>query len=153
MNKPFQTLALSLMLAVPAMAHAATPLIEVYKTASCGCCKAWIKHLEANGFSVKANDVADTSPYRHKFGIASEHGSCHSAKIGAYAIEGHVPASEIKRLVASGVKARGLAVPGMPAGSPGMESPQGEPYDVLLVQADGKTSVYRHYTGKPDLKR
>lgn len=134
-------------LVVPALASAALPVIEVFKSATCGCCEEWVKHLKANGMSVKVSDVANPGDYRQKFGIAQDLGSCHTAKIGKYAIEGHVPASDIKRLLASGVKARGLAVPGMPAGSPGMETGRTDPYDVLLIKPDGRTAVYKHYTG------
>jgi len=132
-------------LALPLVANAAQPVIEVYKTATCGCCKGWVKHLEANGFKVKARDVENPSDYREKFGIPNEYGSCHTGRVNGYAIEGHVPASEIKRLLAEKPKARGLAVPAMPMGSPGMEGPRKDPYDVLLVQDGGKTSVYRQY--------
>lgn len=135
-------------LVVPALASAALPVIEVFKSATCGCCEEWVKHLKANGMSVKVSDVANPGDYRQKFGIAEDLGSCHTAKIGKYAIEGHVPASDIKRLLASGVKARGLAVPGMPAGSPGMETGRTDPYDVLLIKPDGSTAVYKHYSAK-----
>lgn len=131
---------------LPAMAtQPAQPVVEVYKTATCGCCKQWIRHLEANGFSVKAQDVANAGDYRAKFGIADEHGSCHSARVQGYAVEGHVPASDIKRMLATRPQAAGLAVPGMPMGSPGMEGAHSEPYEVLLVKKDGTTSVYKRY--------
>ena len=136
---------LAALLALPLAASAAQPVIEVYKSAYCGCCKEWIKHLEANGFKVRSQDVANTSDYREKFGIPTEYGSCHTGRVNGYAIEGHVPASEIKRLLAEKPRARGLAVPAMPMGSPGMEGPRKDPYDVLLVNDGGKTSVYRHY--------
>lgn len=131
---------------LPAMAaQPAQPVVEVYKTATCSCCKQWIRHLEANGFSVKAQDVANPGDYRAKFGIADEHGSCHSARVQGYAVEGHVPASDIKRMLATRPQAAGLAVPGMPMGSPGMEGAHSEPYEVLLVKKDGTTSVYKRY--------
>jgi hypothetical protein len=133
------------LVALPLAAAAAQPVIEVYKSASCGCCKEWVKHLEANGFSVKARDVDNPSDYREKFGIPTEFGSCHSARVNGYALEGHVPAAEIKRLLAEKPKARGLAVPAMPMGSPGMEGPRSDPYDVLLVKDGGKATVYKHY--------
>ncbi|MCC2955619.1 DUF411 domain-containing protein [Massilia sp. IC2-477] len=133
------------LLALPLAASAAQPVIEVYKTATCGCCKEWVKHLEANGFKVKAQDVENTSDYREKFGIPNEYGSCHTGRVNGYALEGHVPASEIKRLLSEKPKARGLAVPGMPMGSPGMEGPRKDAYDVLLVKDGGKTSVYKRY--------
>lgn len=135
-------------LGMPLFAVAAGPVVEVYKSEYCGCCHEWVKHLEDNGFTVKATDVENPSDYREKFGIPKELGSCHSAKVGGYALEGHVPASEIKRLLAEKPKARGLAVPAMPMGSPGMEGPRKDAYDVLLIQNDGRHSTYRHYSGK-----
>ena len=120
-------------------------VVELYKSPICGCCTDWIKHLRQNGFSVKAHDVADASEYRAKFGVPDQLGSCHTAMVGGYAIEGHVPAREIKRLLAEKPKAKGLAVPGMPRGSPGMEGPVGDPYEVLLFQASGKYAVYQKY--------
>ena len=116
--------------------------IAVYKNQYCGCCHEWIKHLEKNGFKVTANDVPDTAPVRESLGIPVKLGSCHTAKIGGYAIEGHVPAADIKRLLKEKPKAIGLAVPGMPAGSPGMESPNPQPYNTLLVMKDGTTKVW-----------
>ena len=147
-----RTIASGLLL-LPALASAAAPVIDVYKTASCGCCEEWTKHLKENGFSVKAHNVDDTAGYRQKFGIPAQFGSCHTATVAGYVIEGHVPASDIKRLLASRAKARGLAVPGMPAGSPGMEGGRSDPYDVLLVQADGRTSVYQHHSAAPTGQR
>lgn len=132
-------------LLLPAAAQAATPVIEVYKSASCGCCHLWVDHLRANGFTVNAHDVANPSDYREKFGIPTALGSCHTGIVAGYAIEGHVPAQEIKRLLVERPKARGLAVPGMTLGSPGMEGPRSDPYDVLLVETDGRHKVYRHY--------
>lgn len=126
-------------------AKATSRVIEVYKSATCGCCHEWVEHLRANGFTVKAYDVANPSDYREKFGIPNELGSCHTGIVAGYALEGHVPAQEIKRLLAERPKAKGLAVPGMPLGSPGMEGPRKAPYDVLLVQANGKHKVYKHY--------
>jgi hypothetical protein len=135
-------------LGMPVFTSAAGPVVEVYKSEYCGCCHEWVKHLEDNGFTVKATNVENPSDYREKFGIPKELGSCHSAKVGGYALEGHVPASEIKRLLAEKPKAKGLAVPAMPMGSPGMEGPRKDPYDVLLIQNDGRHSTYRHYPGK-----
>jgi hypothetical protein len=101
--------------------------------------------LRANGFRVKPEDVKDPERYRARYGIPDALGGCHTAVIEGYAIEGHVPAKEIKRLLAERPKARGLAVPGMPAGSPGMEGDRRVPYDVLLVLPDGSHSVYARY--------
>ena len=124
----------------------ALPVIEVYKSASCGCCHLWVDHLRAAGFTVKATDVPDPASYRAKYGVPDEFGSCHTGVVAGYALEGHVPAAEVKRLLKERPKARGLAVPGMPMGSPGMEGSSKDPYDVLLIQADGRTRVYRHYS-------
>ncbi|WP_019142708.1 DUF411 domain-containing protein [Noviherbaspirillum massiliense] len=123
----------------------AAPVVDVYKSATCGCCEGWVKHLRDNGFTVKAHDVANPEDYRKKYGMPQSLGSCHTAMVQGYAIEGHVPASDIKRLLAERPKAKGLAVPDMPLGSPGMDGPRKDPYDVLLVQPDGRHSVYRHY--------
>jgi hypothetical protein len=134
-------------LAAPLLATAAAPVIEVYKSASCGCCTGWVDHLKASGFAVKVQNVANPSDYREKYGMPDALGSCHTGMVQGYAIEGHVPASEIKRLLAEKPKAKGLAVPSMPMGSPGMEGPRNDPYEVLLVQTDGRTSTYKHYSG------
>ncbi|MCA1246555.1 DUF411 domain-containing protein [Massilia sp. MS-15] len=138
-------LALSLPLYAGAAQPATQPVVEVYKTSSCGCCKEWVRHLEAEGFHVKAQDVANPSDYREKFGIPQQYGSCHTGRVGGYALEGHVPAREIRRMLRERPKARGLAVPGMPAGSPGMEGARKDAYDVLLVKDGGKASVYQSY--------
>ncbi len=142
---PLSRALLPALIALPLSAGAAQPVIEVYKTASCGCCKQWVKHLEENGFAVKAQDVADPGDYRAKFGIAEQYGSCHTGRVQGYALEGHVPASDIKRMLATRPAAAGLAVPGMPMGSPGMEAAHSEPYEVLLVKKDGSATVYKRY--------
>jgi len=102
-------------------------------------------HLRAGGFRVKPVQVSDTAPVRRRHGIPDTLGSCHTGVVAGYALEGHVPAREIRRLLAEKPRARGLAVPGMPAGSPGMETGRVEPYDVLLVRTDGSTRVYQSY--------
>jgi hypothetical protein len=141
----FRHIAAVAAIGLPMLAGAANQAVEVYKSATCGCCEAWVKHLRANGFQVNAHDVANPSDMRGKMGIPNRLGSCHTAVIGGYAIEGHVPAAEIKRLLAAKPEARGLAVPAMPPGSPGMEGPTRMPYDVLLVRQDRTTEVYKHY--------
>ncbi len=125
--------------------------IEVWKTPTCGCCKLWIEHLEKEGFSVKANDVPQTAPIRTKLGIPDDMGSCHTGLIAGFAIEGHVPASEIKRLLAEPESLRqqviGLSVPGMPIGSPGMEiGTKRDKFDVMLVLKSGSSRVYQSYS-------
>ncbi|MFP5392688.1 MAG: DUF411 domain-containing protein [Gammaproteobacteria bacterium] len=138
---------LTALLAAPLAASAAAPVIKVYKSATCGCCKGWVEHLKAAGFTVEANDVPDPSVYRQKAGIGDQFGSCHTALVGKYAIEGHVPAAEIRRLLKEKPAARGLSVPGMPMGSPGMEGEHKAAYDVVLVKQDGSSTVYRHHQG------
>ncbi len=133
-----------------ALAQAARLLaIDVHKSPLCGCCGDWVKHLQANGFAVTVHDVEDTGVYRKRYGMPERFGSCHTGVIAGYAIEGHVPAADIKKLLATKPKAAGLAVPGMPVGSPGMEQgPRVDPYDVLLVKADGSASVFASYNKK-----
>lgn len=139
-------------LGIPLAAWAtAKPQLEVWKTASCGCCHDWVKHMEANGFNVKVNDVSDAAKnkLRAQLGLAEKYGSCHTALINGYVVEGHVPAKEVQRLLKERPKALGLSVPGMTIGSPGMDGPeyQGrqDPYSVLLVQRNGSSTVYQAY--------
>lgn len=147
-HRIFSRVILAGSLAIPLLASAAGPVVEVYKSAYCGCCTGWVDHMKANGFDVKVKNVENPSDYREKFGMPQELGSCHTAKVQGYTIEGHVPAADIKRLLAEKPKAVGLAVPAMPMGSPGMEGPRKDPYDVFLVQAKDQKSVYKHYDGK-----
>ncbi len=126
-------------------------VLEVWKSPTCGCCQDWIAHLQANGFQVTAYDVSEAAKaaQRLKLGLADKFGSCHTALIDGYVVEGHVPAREIARLLKERPKALGLAVPGMPVGSPGMDGPlyrgRKDVYAVLLVQRDGNESVYQLY--------
>lgn len=135
-------------LAAPAFAAPAAPLVEVWKSPSCGCCKEWIKHLEAQGFAVKTFDTGNTQ-VRGQLGMPQEFGSCHTARVGGYVLEGHVPAREIRRLLKERPVALGLAVPAMPVGSPGMDGPEyggrRDPYRVLLVTREGRSSVFASY--------
>ncbi len=140
-------LSITAALAITPLAHAANPVIDVYKTSTCGCCKAWIEHLKDNGFTVRAHDVEAPEVMRAKFGIPAKYGSCHTGVVNGYAVEGHVPADAIKRLLKQKPKASGLAVPGMPMGSPGMEGDRKDAYDVMLVSKKGTASVYQHYKG------
>ncbi|WP_454720883.1 MULTISPECIES: DUF411 domain-containing protein [Cupriavidus] len=134
------TLALGRAQAAPA------PAIEVFKTPSCGCCEGWVAHLRANGFAVTVRNVDDTGPYRTRAGIPERFGSCHTGMIAGYGIEGHVPAADIKRLVAGKPAAAGLAVPGMVVGSPGMEQgARKDPFDVFLIRRDGAAAIFASY--------
>ena len=144
-------LALGLALAAAPLARAAGAVpLEVWKDPSCGCCQDCVGHLEASGFRVKVHDTGNNA-VRAQLGIDRKYGSCHTAVVGGYAIEGHVPAREIKRLMAEEPQARGLAVPGMPVGSPGMDGPayggRKDAFDVLLLSRDGTSKVYQHFEG------
>lgn len=126
-------------------APAAAEMI-VYKTPWCGCCGNWVDHIRNAGFTVDVREMEDLRPIRSKLGVPEALGSCHTAAIGGYAIEGHVPAKDIRRLLAQKPKALGLAVPGMKLGSPGMEQDgQSDPYDVLLFSANGSRQVFASY--------
>ncbi len=121
--------------------------VEVWKSPYCGCCKLWVRHLETHGFSVTAYNVPDTANMRSQLGMPANFGSCHSARIAGYIIEGHVPAADIKRLLAEKPDVIGLAVPGMPIGSPGMEQgEQRDKYDVLLVLRNGRSRVFQSHS-------
>lgn len=128
-------------------AGAALPLVVVYKTPTCGCCGAWVSHMKSAGFPVEVHDLDNLDAVKTRVGVPFAKGSCHTAEVGGYFVEGHVPAADVKRLLVERPAAKGLTVPGMPAGSPGMEVPDGtvQPYDVELVAADGTTSVYAHH--------
>jgi hypothetical protein len=131
---------------LPALASAEVPpvAVTVYKDPSCGCCKKWVQHLSANGFAPVAKDRTDMDTLKDSLGIPSAMRSCHTAVVGKYLIEGHVPAADIKRLIATAPKGvLGLAAPGMPSGSPGMEmAGRSDRYDVLAFSADGKSRVF-----------
>ncbi len=119
--------------------------IEVWKNPNCGCCVKWIEHLRQNGFDVTAHNVASVDPVRAKLGMPDRYASCHTAKVAGYVIEGHVPAADIKRLIEQRPMARGLAVPGMPVGSPGMEGPYTEPYQTLLIGLGDEAKVFAEH--------
>lgn len=121
-----------------------SPEVVVYKTATCGCCSAWIEHLEAAGFPVTAHDEQDLMALKNQLGVPGPVRSCHTALVDGYLVEGHVPADVIRRLLEERPEVAGVAVPGMPIGSPGMEVP-GRPadrYDVVTFDGRGRTEVY-----------
>ncbi len=134
-------LVLAVLSATPVFAQSA-PRVDVFKRVTCGCCSAWVDHLRKNGFEVQAHDVSDVPAVRQKLGMPDRVGSCHTAKVGGYVIEGHVPAADIHRLLKEKSRTLGLAVPSMPPGSPGMESPRPIPFDTLLVARDGGSRVF-----------
>jgi hypothetical protein len=123
------------------------PVMTVYKSPTCGCCQSWVDAVKAAGFKVDVHDVDDVTPVKDDAGVPADKRSCHTAIIDGYAIEGHVPPATIKKFLAEHPKAAGLAVPGMPSGSPGMEMPGQAPdhYDVIAFQANGSSSVYESH--------
>jgi len=121
------------------------PVVDVYETATCPCCKDWDAHMRKSGFNVQVHIVDDPSKVREKLGMPHRYGSCHTAKIGRYTVEGHVPADDIKQLLKERPNAVGLSVPGMVQGSPGMEGPKPMPYDSLLVLSNGTANVFRKH--------
>ena len=142
------------MAALPALAASPAKIpMEVWKDPNCGCCKDWIVLMEQAGFAVKVHDVGNNG-VRAQLGLPQRLGSCHTALVGGYLVEGHVPAADVRKLLAQKPKALGLTVPGMPVGSPGMDGPEyggrQDPYDVLLVtknlmNADVSTRVFTSY--------
>jgi hypothetical protein len=136
-----------------ALAQSASPkagsLLQVWKDPNCGCCKDWVVYLEKNGFRTQTFDTGNTA-MRQRLGMPQKLGSCHTALVAGYVIEGHVPAREIQRLLKEKPQALGLSVPRMPLGSPGMDGPEyggrKDPYDVLLVAKDGSATVFQSYT-------
>lgn len=122
------------------------PMVTVYKSASCGCCGKWVEHLKDNGFSVTVHDLQNLEPIKERYGVPPRLASCHTATVNGYVIEGHVPAADIRRLLAEKPKVKGLAVPGMPVGSPGMEQGNAkEPYDVVSFDERGMTHPYARH--------
>lgn len=119
--------------------------VTVYRSPTCGCCSKWIEHLEANGFRVEARDVQDVAPFKRSAGVPPALASCHTAHVGGYVVEGHVPAADLRRLLAEQPPILGLAVPRMPVGSPGMEGPNPEPYEVLAFDGQGRVEVFSSY--------
>ena len=143
-------LALGLVIATPAGLvaghdHGPAAHITVYKSASCGCCTKWVDYLRKHGFKVTARDTEDMASIKESLGVPSGMGSCHTAVVGKYVLEGHVPATDINRLLKQKPKIAGLAVPGMPHGSPGMETGQVDRYDVIAFAPGKKSSVFARH--------
>lgn len=127
-------------------ASAALPTVTVYKSPTCECCKDWVAHLQENGFEVTTSDRTNMQEIKEHYSVPRELSSCHTAVVGGYVVEGHVPASEIKRMLEEEPNVMGLTVPGMPVGSPGMErGGQEDPYNVLTFTKQGNANVYARY--------
>lgn len=123
------------------------PLLVVHKTPWCGCCTAWAEQAEAAGFAVELRDHEDLNPIKEALGVPAHQASCHTAEVEGYFVEGHVPFADIRRLLAERPEARGIAVPGMPLGSPGMEAHLTQSFSTHLIGADGSVSEYAQHPG------
>ncbi|HEV7368304.1 DUF411 domain-containing protein [Arenibaculum sp.] len=151
--KPFaRALLFALALLVPtvtqlavAQAQAAPDRVEVWKSPSCGCCGGWVDHMRAAGFAVTVHEVDDLEPVKRSGGVPEALGSCHTALVDGYVIEGHVPAGDVRRLLSERPAARGLSVPGMPMDAPGMDMATGEPYETILFGASGGDRVFARH--------
>jgi hypothetical protein len=131
----------------PANRPGPLPRVIVHKSPSCGCCGTWVEHMRSAGFEVEVRDSDDLAPIKTSLGVPADKASCHTAQVGGYFVEGHVPADDVKRLLAEHPDARGIAVPGLPPGSPGMEVPAGRerPFSVDLVARDGTSSTFARH--------
>jgi hypothetical protein len=144
MRKTILTSLAAVAMFVGTAAYAAT--MTVYKSPSCGCCAKWVEHVEKHGFEVKVVPATDMMAVKKKVGVPDALMSCHTTIVGGYVVEGHVPAADIKRLLAQKPKAKGIAVAGMPMGSPGMEhGNHREPYATMLIGTNGNASVFARH--------
>jgi len=146
-------LLVALALSMPAAAAqdkpaAARPNLTVYKSPTCGCCGKWVEYMQANGFTAAVTNLPDVSPMKTKHGVPARLASCHTSLVGGYVIEGHVPVEDVRRLLKEKPAVVGLAAPGMPAGSPGMDVPNSPAYDVVSFDKDGHTRVFATHKGK-----
>ena len=146
MKRPFLPLLVATAAVLWTGSSQAQPAMEVHKSPTCGCCGKWIEHLEANGFTVEAHDSDAMAAIKEAAGVPRSQASCHTGQVDGYFIEGHVPAADVVRLLSEKPAGRGLTVPGMPVGSPGMEmGDRRDSYQVLLVKEDGSTEVFSQH--------
>lgn len=145
MKSTFRSAVFLSLLAPAVWAAPPLPTVTVYKSPSCGCCGKWVDHMKASGFSVVTHDTEDVAVHKARLGVPPAMGSCHTAEVGGYLVEGHVPADDVKRMLSEKPRARGLVSPGMPASAPGMDDPRRIPYDILLVGKDGGTTTYARH--------
>jgi hypothetical protein len=127
---------------------AAKPHLTVYKSPTCGCCAKWVDYMNANGFTSEVTNMVDVTPIKIKHNVSPRLASCHTTLVGGYVIEGHVPVEDVRRLLKEKPAVVGLAAPGMPAGSPGMDVPNSPPYDVVSFDKAGTTRVYASHKPK-----
>jgi hypothetical protein len=145
MKSSIRTALILVMFASASWAAAPLPTVTVYKRPSCGCCGKWVEHMKANGFPVVTHETNDITPHKQRLGVPTAMGSCHTAEVNGYLVEGHVPAADVKRLLAEKPNAKGLVSPGMPQSAPGMDDLRKIPYDILLVGNDGRISTYARH--------
>lgn len=145
MKPAIRAAVLFVLLTPAAWAAGALPAVKVYKSPTCGCCGKWVEHMKANGFKVVTHEMNDVTPHKQRLGVPVGMGSCHTAEVGGYLVEGHVPAADVKRLLAEKPKAKGLVSPGMPQSAPGMDMPGKQPYEIFLVRQDGSTSSFARH--------
>ena len=150
LNRRNALLILSAAVLLPRNALAAAPVVTVHKDVNCGCCSGWVSHMELNGFETKVIETATLNRVKARLGVPLDIAGCHTAELDGYLLEGHVPASAVKRLLSERPKASGLAVPGMPEGSPGM-SGEYEEYEVILFGPNLRR-VYARYKGEQEVK-
>jgi hypothetical protein len=131
-------------------ALAQTPAILVHKDPNCGCCSGWVRHLKDAGFAVTVEETTDLEPVKKRLGVPADLAACRTGEVDGYVLEGHVPAAAVRRLLEKRPTAIGLAVPGMPAGAPGMKGGVPQRYDVVLFGATGRQS-FMHYVGAKDV--
>ncbi len=132
-------------LATPVLASSPLPVLTVYKSPTCGCCEKWVQHMRASGFSVVSHDTENVVVHKARLGVPVAMGSCHTAEVDGYLLEGHVPAADVKRLLTERPRARGLVSPAMPASAPGMDDPRKTPYAIFLVDSSGSTTIYARH--------
>ena len=145
MKSPVRIAAFLSLLAPAVWAAAPLPTVTVYKNPSCGCCGKWVEHMKASGFPMVTIDTENVAAHKARLGVPVAMGSCHTAEVGGYLVEGHVPAADVKRLLAEKPRAKGLVSPGMPQSAPGMDIAGKVPYEILLVAKDGTTATYARH--------
>ncbi len=124
----------------------AGPTVEVYKSPTCGCCKDWVSHMRENGFEVKVHNMQDVTPFKQKMGVPRQLSSCHTATVDGYLVEGHVPATDVRRMLSERPAIKGISAPGMPVGSPGMEmGDRKDPYSVVTFDDRGEMTIYSRH--------
>jgi hypothetical protein len=137
---------LALVAGVTSLSALAAEPMTVYKSQYCGCCEQWIKHMQDNGFELKVVNTEQLEPIKQQHGVTPQLASCHTALVGGYVVEGHVPAADVQRMLDKKPAIRGLTVPGMPQSAPGMDIP-GQPYQVLAIDEAGQTALWASYPG------